>query len=181
MKQYTIAVIVGSLRQDSLNRSLATALADLAPKHFRLQHVNIGTLPLYNEDDDDKVMPEVVALKQEIERADGLLFVTPEYNRSIPGVLKNALDHGSRPYGSNSWAGKPAGVLGVSIGIIGTALAQQHLRSILSCLDVPTLGQPEVYLQAQTVFTSPGVLSATSKEFLQQWMDTYAAWVSKHA
>jgi len=111
-----------------------------------------------------------------------LLFVTPEYNRSIPGVLKNALDHASRPYGKNAWAGKPAGVLGISPGAAGTALAQQHLRNILAYLDVPTLGQPEAFVQNKDgLFDDAGNIGGGSREFLQGWMDRYVAWVKKLA
>jgi chromate reductase len=129
MSTYRIAVVVGSLRKDSFNRKLATALARLAPQDFEFQQVRIDDLPLYNQDDDGNQAEAVRRLKGEIAAAQGVLFVTPEYNRSIPGVLKNALDHGSRPYGQSCWAGKPAGVVGTSIGAIGTALAQQHLRN----------------------------------------------------
>src|SRR5690606_9467373 len=110
------------------------------------------------------------------------LFVTPEYNRSVPGVLKNAIDHASRPYGQSAWAGKPAGLLGVSIGAIGTAIAQQHLRGILAYLDVPTLGQPEAFIQAKdALFDGAGNIGADSKAFLQDWMDRYVAWIKQHA
>ena len=119
MSQYNIAVIVGSLRKDSFNRKLATGLARLAPADFRFTQVRLDDLPLYNQDDDGQQAASVLRLKGEIKAAQGLLFVTPEYNRSIPGVLKNAIDHASRPYGQNAWAGKPAGVLGVSVGAIG--------------------------------------------------------------
>jgi chromate reductase len=123
-----------------------------------------------------------VRLKNAIKAAHGILFVTPEYNRSIPGVLKNAIDHASRPYGQSVWAGKPAGVLGVSVGAIGTALAQQHLRNILAYLDAPTLGQPEAFIQAKEgLFDDAGSVGADSKPFLQKWMDRYCAWVKKHA
>ena len=128
MSQYNIAVIVGSLRKDSFNRKLATALARLAPADFRFTQVRLDDLPLYNQDDDGQQAASVLRLKGEIKAAQGLLFVTPEYNRSIPGVLKNAIDHASRPYGQSAWAGKPAGVIGASVGAIGTAMAQQHLR-----------------------------------------------------
>jgi chromate reductase len=141
MAQTRIAVLVGSLRKDSYNQKLALALAHLAPENFTFEHLRIDDLPLYNQDDDGNQAPAVKRLKTEIAAADGLLFVTPEYNRSIPGVLKNAIDHASRPYGQNAWGGKPAGVLGVSVGAIGTALAQQHLRNILAYLDVPTHGR----------------------------------------
>jgi chromate reductase len=182
MTQYDIAVVVGSLRRDSFNRKLATGLARLAPADFRLKEVQIGDLPLYNQDDDANQAPAVKRLKSEIAGAKGLLFITPEYNRSVPGVLKNALDNASRPYGQSAWAGKPAGVIGVSPGAIGTALAQQHLRNILAYLDVPTLGQPEAFIQAKDgLFEADGSIGAASREFLQGWMNRYAAWVKQHA
>ena len=182
MSQYPIAVIVGSLRRDSFNRKLADAIAKLAPPEFSFSQVNIGDLPLYNQDHDATPPPSVIRLKAEIAAAKGLLFVTPEYNRSLPGVLKNAIDHGSRPYGQSAWAGKPAGVLGVSVGAIGTAMAQQHLRNILSYLDVPTLGQPEAFVQAKDgLFDASGEIGADSRKFLQSWMDRYVSWVKKHA
>lgn len=177
-----IAVLVGSLRQDSFNKKLATALTRLAPTDFTFQQVQIGDLPLYNQDDDAQQAVPVLRLKSEIQAAQGLLFVTPEYNRSMPGVLKNAIDHASRPYGASAWAGKPAGVLGVSVGAIGTALAQQHLRNVLAYLDVPTLGQPEAFIQAKDdLFDADGNIGAGSKKFLQGWMDQYVAWVRRHA
>ncbi len=177
-----IAVFVGSLRQDSFNKKLATALTRLAPTDFTFQQIQIGDLPLYNQDDDAQQAVPVLRLKSEIQAAQGLLFVTPEYNRSMPGVLKNAIDHASRPYGASAWAGKPAGVLGVSVGAIGTALAQQHLRNVLAYLDVPTLGQPEAFIQAKDdLFDADGNIGAGSKKFLQGWMDQYVAWVRRHA
>src|SRR5512141_1794257 len=147
MSQYRISVLVGSFRKESLNRRLADALAKLAPPDFTFTQVQIDDLPLYNMDEDADQRPCVRRLKAELEASQGFLFVTPEYNRSIPGLLKNAIDHASRPYGKSSWAGKPAGLVGISPGATGTALAQQHLRSILATLDMPTLGQPEVFLQ----------------------------------
>ena len=182
MSTTKIALLVGSLRRESFNRKLADALARLAPSDFAFDTVMIGDLPLYNQDNDDNPGMEVKRLKAEIAAADGLLFVTPEYNRSIPGVLKNAIDHASRPYGQSAWAGKPAGVIGVSIGAIGTALAQQHLRNILAYLDVPTLGQPEAFVQMkEDLFEPDGSVGAGSRQFLQDWMDRYVAWVKKHA
>jgi chromate reductase len=181
MSQTQIAVIVGSLRRDSLNGKLAAAVARLAPSEFVFQTVGIGDLPLYNQDDDAHPPAAATRLKAEIQAAHGLLFVTPEYNRSIPGVLKNAIDHASRPYGQSAWAGKPAGVLGVSVGAIGTALAQQHLRNVLAYLDVPTLGQPEAFLQAKEgLFDAEGNIGEGSRNFLQGWMDRYVAWVKRH-
>src|SRR5215470_7315585 len=125
MAQTRIAVIVGSLRRDSFNRKLANALAKLAPPDFELTQLKIDDLPLYNQDDDNNQSAPVKRLKGEILASQGLIFVTPEYNRSMPGVLKNALDQASRPYGQSAWQGKPAGVLGASVGAVGTALAQQ--------------------------------------------------------
>jgi chromate reductase len=182
MTQYPIAVIVGSLRRDSFNRKLANAIVKLAPPELSFKQARIDDLPLYNQDDDANQAEPVKRLKSEIAAARGLLFVTAEYNRSIPGVLKNAIDHASRPYGQSAWAGKPAGVLGVSIGAIGTAIAQQHLRSVLAYLDVPTLGQPEAFIQAKEgLFDSAGNIGPGSKKFLQGWMDRYVAWVKQQA
>ncbi|HZT18014.1 MAG TPA: NAD(P)H-dependent oxidoreductase [Dongiaceae bacterium] len=182
MSQYPIAVVVGSLRRDSFNRKLATAVAKLAPAEFSFNQVKIDDLPLYNQDDDDRPAAPVRRLKSEITAARGLLFVTPEYNRSMPGVLKNAIDHASRPYGQSVWAGKPAGVIGVSVGAIGTAVAQQHLRNTLAYLDVPTLGQPECFLQAKDgLFDASGGIGADSLAFLKDWMARYVAWIKAHA
>ncbi len=181
MSKYQIAVIVGSLRKDSFNRKLASAIVKLAPPVFSFKQVQIGDLPLYNQDDDANQAESVKRLKNEIKNAQGLLFVTPEYNRSIPGVLKNAIDHASRPYGQSAWAGKPAGVIGVSVGAIGSALAQQHLRNILAYLDVPVLGQPEAFIHAKDgLFDTDGNIGTDSKKFLQTWMDKYVAWVKGH-
>lgn len=182
MAEKKIAVVVGSLRRESFNGKLATALTRFAPADFKFHTAEIGDLPPYNQDDDDNQAPAVKRLKSEIAAADGLLFVTPEYNRSIPGVLKNAIDHGSRPYGQSVWGGKPAGVVGISVGTIGTALAQQHLRNILAYLDVPTLGQPEVFLQMNDeLFGADGSIAPASQAFLQGWMDRYVHWVSQHS
>jgi len=182
MSQYQIAVVVGSLRKDSINRKLANAIAKLAPPDFSFKQVQIGDLPLYNQDDDASPAESVKRLKGEIAASQGLLFVTAEYNRSIPGVLKNAIDHASRPYGQSVWAGKPAGVMGVSVGATGTSMAQQHLRNVLAYLDVPTVGQPEIFIQAKEgLFDDAGNIGADSRKFLQKWMDRYVAWVKKHA
>lgn len=180
MSQYQIAVIVGSLRKESLNRKLANALPKLAPAEFSFKQLEIGDLPLYNQDDDANPSAATKRFKAEIIASQGVIFITPEYNRSIPGALKNALDHASRPYGQSAWAGKPAGVLGVSVGPIGTAVAQQHLRSIVAHLDMPTLGQPEAHLHAREgMFDSAGDLGADSKKFVQKWLDKYVAWVKR--
>lgn len=182
MGQYNIALVVGSLRKDSFNRQLATALARMVPEGVQFNPVEIGDLPLYNQDDDAHQAAPVQRLKATISAAQGVLFVTPEYNRSIPGVLKNAIDHASRPYGQNVWAGKPTGVIGVSTGVIGTAMAQQHLRNVLAYLDAPTMGQPEAFVQAKDgLFDANGNVCASSREFLQRWVDRYVAWVKAHA
>ncbi|MBB5214209.1 NADPH-dependent FMN reductase [Parapusillimonas granuli] len=182
MSQYQIAVVVGSLRKDSLNRKLAQALVKLGPPEFSFKYVEIGDLPLYNQDDDGDQAPSVKRLKAEISASQGVVFVTAEYNRSIPGVLKNAIDHASRPYGQSAWAGKPAGVIGTSIGSIGSALAQQHLRNVLAYLNMPTMGQPEAFIHSNdALYDADGNLNEGSKGFLQGWMNQYAAWVRKHA
>lgn len=178
-----IAVLIGSLRRDSYNRRLAQAVQKLAPKEFSFKELRISDLPLYNQDDDGNPAEEVKRLKAEIGAAQGVIFVTPEYNRSLPGVLKNAIDHASRPYGQNAWAGKPAGIFGASIGAIGSAVSQQHLRGVLAYLDMPTLGQPEVFLQMDDSFlTSDGsIANERTKKFLQGWMDAYVSWVKRFA
>jgi chromate reductase len=182
MSQYEIAVVVGSLRRESFNRKLANAIVRLAPPEFSFEQLQIGDLPLYNQDDDANQAETVKRLKGRVAAAKGLLFVTPEYNRSVPGVLKNAIDHASRPYGQNAWQGKPAGVLGASVGAVGTALAQQHLRNILAYLDVPTLGQPEAFIHVKEgLFDEAGDIGPASRGFLQNWMDRYVAWVKQHA
>jgi chromate reductase len=183
MSQYQIAVVVGSLRRESFNHQLADAVTALAPAEFSFKHVRIDDLPLYNQDDDANPADTVKRLKAEITESRGVLFVTPEYNRSIPGVLKNAIDHASRPYGQSVWAGKPAGVMGVSVGAPGTSMAQQHLRNILAYLDMPTLGQPEIFLQVTEGFFGQdgGIANESTRAFLQGWMDRYVAWVKKHA
>lgn len=182
MARTNIAVLVGSLRRESFNRKLATALARLAPSGVTFKQLEIGDLPPYNQDHDKNQAPEVKRLKSEIKAADGVMFVTPEYNRSMPGVLKNAIDHASRPYGESAFAGKPAGVIGVSVGAIGTAVAQQHLRISLAYLDMPTLGQPEAFIHAKDgLFDDDGGIGPDSREFLQGWVDAFLAWVKRHA
>ncbi len=183
MSQYQIAVIVGSLRKDSINRKLADAVIRLAPAEFTFRHSRIDDLPLYDQDDDGNQADSVKRLKNEISSADGVLFVTPEYNRSIPGVLKNAIDNASRPYGQSAFAGKPAGVIGASIGRIGTAISQQHLRGVLAYLDMPTLGQPEVFIHVRDGFfdDAGNVASEGTRKFLQGWVDKYTAWIRQQS
>jgi chromate reductase len=177
-----IAVMVGSLRKDSTNRQLAHAVVSLAPDDFLFDFPDIGSLPLYSQDYDADLPDVARQFKQQIEQADALLFVTPEYNRSIPGVLKNAIDWGSRPWGKNSWSGKPGGMLGTSPGAIGTALAQQHLRNVLAYLDVAVLGQPEMFIKhdATKIGADGAILNDDMRKFLQLFVDRYAAWVRRH-
>ena len=182
MAQYQIAVVVGSFRKDSFNQKFADAVEKLFPADFSFTQVRIDDLPLYNQDDDGHPSEEVTRLKGEIAAAQGVLFFTPEYNRSIPGVLKNAIDHASRPYGKSVWNGKPAGIMGVSVSPIGTATAQQHLRNILAYLNMPTLGQPEAFIQnKEGLYGTDGNIGEASQKFLQSWVDTYVAWVRQHA
>lgn len=182
-KTYKVAVLVGSLRKASINRKLALALADLAPPSLKLEIVEIGDLPLYNEDADGDSAPAAYApFRNALKAADALLFITPEYNRSIPGALKNAIDVGSRPYGQSGFSGKPGAVLSASPGAIGGFGANHHLRQCLVFLDVQVLQQPEAYLGgAGNFFDDNGVLSDGIKPFLQKFIDAYAAWVAKHA
>lgn len=180
MAKTQIAVIVGSIRRDSFNKKLAHALIKLAPSDFSFTFLQIDKLPLYNQDDDNNPAESVKKMKEEIKAAQGVLFVTPEYNRGMPGVLKNAIDHGSRPYGQSVWAGKPAGVIGISPGAIGTAVAQQNLRNTLAYLDMPTMGQPEAFIQMkENFFDASGNIGEGSQKFLQNWMDHFVAWVKK--
>jgi len=183
MIEYRVAMMIGSLRRESYNHKLANAVKSLAPEDFFFHDLRIDDLPLYNQDDDGNQAEQVKRLKSEITGAEGLLFVTPEYNRSIPGVLKNAIDHASRPYGQSAWTGKPAGVMGASPGAPGTSIAQQHLRNILAYLDVPTLGQPEVFIQVKDgLFDESGdIVDPETKQFLQGWTDRYTAWVKRFA
>jgi len=181
MPPLQIAVLVGSLRRDSYNRRLALAMTRMLPRDVEFKQVPIGALPLYNQDDDDAPGEAALLFKATVAQAQAVLFVTPEYNRSIPGVLKNALDHGSRPYGQSVWAGKPAGVIGASVGTCGTAMAQQHLRNVLVSLDMPTLSQPEAFLHATSgMFDAQGQLGNGNRLFVQQWLDAFLSWVHHH-
>jgi chromate reductase len=173
-----VAVVVGSLRKDSLNRKMAKALAAMAPPTLSLEIVEIGQLPLYNQDDDANPPPASVAFKEKIAGADAVLFVTPEYNRSVPGVLKNAIDIASRPYGKSAWDGKPAGVMSVSPGAIGGFGANHHLRQSLVFLNMPALQQPEAYVGgAGDLFDeSGGLKKPETKKFLDSFLAAFTAW-----
>lgn len=173
-----IAVYVGSLRQDSINKKLAHALEELAPDGVTFEHVDIN-LPLFSEDLEAEYPAEAQKVKDIVASADGVLFVTPEYNRGLPGVLKNAIDWTSRPYGTSPLPGKPTGIVGASSGPIGTAAAQQQLRAILLYLDTHPLGQPEVYLNGSVAFDENGDIVEGSRDFLKKYIDTFIAHVQK--
>ena len=176
-----IAVVVGSIRKDSFNCQFAEALTRLAPTDVGFNFIQIDDLPLYDQDDDGNPAPQVTRLRDEIKAADGVLFVTPEYNRSFPGVLKNAIDHASRPWGKSVWAGKPAAVCGVSVGAIGTALAQQHLRNVIAYLNMPTLAGHEMFIQWKEGLVENGDIGPASKAFVQGFVDAFIAWVKKNS
>jgi chromate reductase len=178
---YDVAVLVGSLRRDSFNRKLAHALAELAPPSLSLEIVEIGRLPLYNPDDDGTAAAEWSEFRSRIAVADAVLFVTPEYNRSVPAALKNALDVGSRPSGGGVWNGKPGGVVTATTGQLGGFGANHHLRQSLMFLNVPTMQQPEAYVSgADKLFDAEGriVVDAT-RAFLQRYMNAFAEWVAR--
>ena len=179
---YAVAVLVASLRQASITRRVADALARLAPSELALQQVPMGDLQLYNQDFDDENRPPAAwtAFRRTIAAADAVLFVTPEYNRSIPGVLKNAIDVGSRPYGQSAWSGKPAAVVSVSPGSLGAFGANHHLRQSLVFLDMPTLQQPEAYISnAAALFDPQGQLvNEKTREFLSGFMAEFAGWIA---
>ncbi len=178
-----VAVFVGSLRKDSFNRKVAKVLPALSPAALKLAIVEIGELPLYSQDDDapGKVPPAWQAFRQRVKAADAVLFVTPEYNRSVPGVLKNAIDVGSRPYGQSAWDGKPGAVISVSPSAIGGFGANQHLRQSMVFLNVPMMQQPEAYIGgAANLFDEQGNLSnAATREFLGKFTQAFADWIER--
>ena len=178
-----VAVLVGSLRKESFNRKLAKVLIGLAPQSLKLEIVEIGNLQMYNQDLDASPPPEWTAFRDRIRRADAVLFITPEYNRSVPAPLKNAIDVGSRPYGSSAWNGKPGGVISVSPGAIGGFGANHHLRQSLVFLNVPVLQQPEAYIGgADKLFNEQGGLANDStRGFLEKYLAAYAAWIERNA
>ncbi|HET6911789.1 MAG TPA: NADPH-dependent FMN reductase [Rhodanobacteraceae bacterium] len=183
MATLKIAVLIGSLRKGSFNKQLAHALQKLAGDKLAFEYINIGDLPLFNQDNEKDYPPAAKQMKEQIKNADGVLFVTPEYNRSIPGVLKNAIDIASRPYGTNAFAGKPGAVIGTTMGSTGTALAQQHLRNICVFLDIPMLQMPEAFIQyKEGLIAADGSITVDStREFLQGFVDKYVAWVGRFA
>jgi chromate reductase len=176
-----VVVLVGSLRKDSLNRKMAHALEALAPPDLKLEIVEIGALPLYNQDLDTDTPPAAwTTFRERVARADAVLFVTPEYNRSVPAALKNALDVGSRPYGHSVWNAKPGAIVSVSPGAIGAFGANHHLRQSLVFLNVLILQQPEAYIGgADKLFDASGALTNEgSRKFLQGFMQSFAAWAT---
>ena len=183
MKKYKIAVLVGSLRKGSYNLKMAKFLIGLAPTSLSLQVVNIGELPLYNEDLEASLPEQWKVFREQLLGFDGVLFVTPEYNRSIPGVLKNAIDVGSRPYGKSVWDGKPGAVVSVSPGSIGGFGANHHLRQSLVFINVPAMQQPEAYIGgAAKLFDESGnLINESTKEFMRKFIEAFAKWVDTNA
>lgn len=182
MTRIRVAIIVGSARQASLNRLLALAMTRLAKPDVEFEWLKIGDLPLFDQDVLDEGVPaQVERLKGAIRHADALLFLTPEHNRSISAMLKNAIDWASRPFGASVWAGKPAAIAGASYGRIGTAAAQQHLRAILGCLDIAVMGQPEAFIHLYPGLITPegAITNEETRLFLQRYMDQFDTWVSR--
>lgn len=183
MKNYKVAVFVGSLRKGSYSKMLAAAFQSLAPKILSLQIIEIGDLPLFNQDyDEENKVPETYArFRKEVKQYDAFLFITPEYNRSTTAVLKNALDVGSRPYGANVWDGKPGAVVSLSIGAAGGFGANHHLRQSLVCLNVATMPNPEVYIgNVQTLFDDAGqVVTTKTKNYFYSILETFANWINQ--
>jgi chromate reductase, NAD(P)H dehydrogenase (quinone) len=180
MNRFKIAVVVGSNRRESINRKLAQALTGLADDKFAFSFVQIDDLPLYNQDLEAELPASVTRLKAEISSADGLLFVTPEHNRSIPTVLKNAIDWGARPYGQNSWSGKPVAITGTSPGAIGTAVAQQHLRQVLGVLGALVMGGEAYITYKPGLLDEAGAISEEStRAFLKNFVVQFSTLVSR--
>jgi len=181
MATYQVGYFVGSLASASINRTLSSALIRLAPSELAFAEIPIRDLPLYNYDYDANYPPEARALKETIASVDAVLFVTPEYNRSIPGPLKNAIDWASRPWGDNSFTRKPSAVIGASIGAIGTAVAQQHLRSVLGFCNSPQMNAPEAYVQFKPgLFTDTGeVTDESTAQFLRDFIQSFGDFIAR--
>jgi chromate reductase len=178
----TIALVVGSLRKDSLTRKVTNAICELAAPHLTFTSIEIGQLPAFNQDLEAKPPREWLALRGAVTAADGVLFATPEYNRSIPGVLKNAIDVGSRPYGKNVWAGKPTAVISQSRGGIGGFGANHHLRQCLAYLDMPCLNQPEMYIgNSEKLWDDKDQLVDSTRELFQTFVTAFTSWVDRFA
>jgi chromate reductase len=183
MKSKNIAVIVGSLRKESFSRKIAKALVTLAPESLSLEILEIGELQMYNQDLEEVPPAAWTEFRSRLKGFDGVLFVTPEYNRSVPAVMKNAIDIGSRPYGKNSWDGKPGGIVSVSPGALSGFGANHHLRQSLVFINVPAMQQPEAYIgNAAKLFDNNGKLTDEStREYLQKFIDAYAKWVARNS
>ena len=181
MKNKTIGVFVGSLRQGSFTRSVAKYLAKIAPSDFAFKFIDIGGLPLYNQDLDENPPEAWVKFRAEVKALDGFLFATPEHNRSFPAALKNALDVASRPYGFSVWNGKPGAVVSVSPGAIGGFGANHHLRQVLAFLNVPTMQQPEAYVGGvmASLDEKGDVVASGLQDFLKQYMDAFVQWINR--
>ena len=181
MNDYRVGYFVGSLAKGSINRTLSKALIKLSPQNLQFTEIPIGNLPLYSYDYDSDYPPEARELKESIAKVDAVLFVTPEYNRSIPGALKNAIDWASRPWGQNSFTRKPSGVIGTSPGSIGTALAQQDLRNVLAFCNSPMFNGIEAYLQFKPdVFSEDGTVSnKDTEDFLRTYMEEFAGYIER--
>jgi chromate reductase len=178
----TVAVLIGSLRKDSVNRKIARAIEALGPTHLKFEEIPIGELPLYNQDDEASPPAAVVAFRDRVRAADAVLFATPEYNRSVPGLLKNAIDVGSRPYGQSVWSGKPAAVVSGSPGAVGGFGANHHLRQSLVFLNMPAMQQPEAYIGgAYGLFGDDGkLINDSTAEFLRSFAQAFAAWIERN-
>ncbi len=181
MTTFRVGYLIGSLAKESINRKLASALVRLAPSELTMEEISIRELPLYSYDYDADFPPVAREFKAVVDRVDAVLFVTPEYNRSIPGALKNAIDWGSRPYGRNSFSRKPSGIVGTSTGKVGTAVAQQHLRSILAFCNSPLMNSPEMYIQAEKgmIASDGSVASEATAKFLSDYMRDFASFISR--
>jgi chromate reductase len=182
-QQSSVAVLIGSLRKQSFNRRAAHALIALAPANLKLEIVEIGGLPLYDQDLDEENRPPKpwVDFRDAVRGKDAVLFVTPEYNRSVPGVLKNAIDVGSRPYGKSVWDKKPAAIMSVSPGAIGAFGANHHLRQSLVFLDMPTMQQPEAYVgNAASLLDEAGNLAEKSRDFFLSFLNSFSLWIDKN-
>lgn len=177
-----IAVVVGSLRKESLNRKVCKTLMLLAPPTLDMEFLEIAQLPMYNQDEDDQPPPQYTEFRNKLKEYDGVLFATPEYNRSVPGCLKNAIDVGSRPYGASAWNGKPCAIISVSPGASGAFGANHHLRQSLVFLNMPCMAQPEAYIGgAGALFEGDKLTNDATRAFLQKFVDAFATWVERHA
>lgn len=181
----TVAVFIGSMRKESLSRKIAKAVIALSPQELRMEIVSMDDLLMYNQDLDDEGTPPAswTTFRQYVRKFDAVLFVTPEYNRSVPAVLKNALDVGSRPYGKNIWDGKPGAVVSVSPGRLSGFGANHHLRQSLVFLNIPVMQQPEAYIgEAAALFDDNGILSSEStRQFLAKFVDAFQLWVGRNS